>query len=409
MKKRVAQLITRFWWGPVAILFLAQFLSGAVSSPQRSLLPVYMERDLLYSALLISILSSSRQLLGMVASLVGGTLCDTMGRRRTFVWGLSGIVAGSILFFLDSPWLVVLVYSYVGFSLGLRTVGGQGYLISAARSESLGVLSALYTWGMTLGGALGNAVAGPIVDRTSFGTFGTLAFAVSTAVVLGVAWLLPEISEPQRALESTGGLRNAFGYGDLLRRRRVLLLGSLRFLPTCYWGVAGIFIPLWLFETTQSVSLVAWYGTVSQIVASLAQWVVGRVSDRIGRRIPTLIALALLAASILGLSLSGGRVWAIYFFGTLAASSAWSMSALIPGLVSDTVRDALRGRVLGFLHLLWNGGMLVGSLTGGVLFATSHALPFQITAALNGLALVLGFRFFRRLQQHGDAPETEPA
>lgn len=397
MRNRLHDAITRLWWGPVAVLFLAQFLSGVIASPQHSLLPVYMERDLFYGAMLISLLSSARQVLGMVASIVGGTLCDRIGRRMTFLLGLSGIIAGSVLFLLKSPFLFVVVYAYVGFSLGLRTVGGQGYLIDAARPESLGVLSAYYTWGMTLGGALGNLIAGPIVDRTSFAYFGWLALAVSSVLVLGVGSLLPRIqsAEPQAPAAGEEKPRRGLGYGELIREPRILVLGALRFLPTCYWGVAGIFIPLWLYRTTQSVAMVAWYGTISQVVASLAQWLVGTVSDRIGRRTPTLIALGTLVVAISGIALTGHMAWGLYVFGTLAASAAWSMSALMPGLVSDAASSDQRGRTLGFLHLLWNTGMLVGSLMGGALFETNPALPFGVAGALNLVALALGFQLFR--------------
>ena len=386
----------RRWWLPIALIFAAQFLSGAISSPQRSLFPVYLERDLLLSAFVISLLSSSRQVLGMVASIVGGALSDALGHRRTFVLGLSGIVAGSLIFVLRMPWLVIVIWAYVGFALGLRTVGGQGYLIAVASPERLGMLSALYTWGMTLGGALGNLVAGPVVEHIGFTGFGLWALAVSAVVVMGIGLALPQPrlaqdrDRPRR--QGSGGLG---GYGDLMRRPVIQLLGALRFLPTCYWGVAGIFIPLWIYDVTESVLMVAWYGTVSQVVASLAQWVVGRLSDRFGRRGPTLTALAALAASIVGLGALGGSVWSLFAFGTMAASAAWSLSALMPGLVSDVAEKGSRGRVLGFLHLLWNAGSLVGALIGGALFDTDPRWPFLIAGVLNLGAAILGIRFFQ--------------
>jgi len=330
----------------------------------------------------------------MAASLVGGTLSDTIGHRRTFLLGLTGVAVGSVLFLTRLPLLVILIWSYVGFALGLRTVGGQAYLLEAARPGQLGALSALYTWGMTLGGALGNLVAGPAVDRCGFASYGYATLAFSLAATSGVAFLLPKIRRPS-AGQATSSRHELLSYGDLVHRPEVVLLGLLRFLPTCYWGVATVFIPLWIYGLTGGVALVAWYGTISQVVASLVQWLVGRVSDRVGRRIPTVGALAILVVAIVGLGTLGGQLWSLYLFGTLAASAAWSLSALMPGLVSDIAISKERGRVLGFLHLLWNGGMLVGSLIGGILFTRSAALPFQVVGALNVVAVLLALRFFR--------------
>ena len=386
----------RRWWVPIALIFAAQFLSGAVSSPQHSLFPVYLERDLLLSAFIISLLSSSRQVLGMVASIVGGALSDVLGHRRTFVLGLSGIVAGSLIFLLPLPGLVIVIWAYVGFALGLRTVGGQGYLIAVASPERLGMISALYNWGMTLGGALGNLVAGPLVERIGFSGFGTAALAVSAVVVMGIGLALPQprLTEggdrPRRQVLGALG-----GYGPLLRRPAIRLLGALRFLPTCYWGVAAIFIPLRIYDATGSVLMVAWYGTASQVLASLAQWAVGRLSDRYGRRILTLAALATLTTAIFGQALFGHMVWGVFVFGALSASAAWSLSTLMPGLVSDVAEEGSRGRVLGLLHLLWNAGMLTGGLMGGALYDANPTLPFLVTGILNLGAVGLGVRFFR--------------
>ena len=392
------RLGAKTWWWPVAVLFLAQFMGGAIGGPQSSLFPVYLERDLAFAALTISLFSSVRQILGMVASVIGGTLCDSLGRRQTFVLGLSGIVAGSLIFQIQWPWLVVVIWAYAGFSLGLRTVGGMGYLIDVARPEMLGTLSAVYTWGMTLGGAAGNAIAGPIVDQSSFAHFGRLMFVISVVVVAFVGLALPQ--PPKECAQGPATARKGlFGYGGLLKRADVLALGMLRFLPTSYWGVASVFIPLWIYGQTESVSLVAWYGTVSQVTASLAQWLAGRVSDRVGRRAPTLASLAVLLLSIVALALAGRHLWGIYVFGTLGACAAWSMSALMPGLASDVANAQERGRVLGLLHLLWNGGMLVGALIGGLLFEWAAEAPFWASAAFGVAALAFGVRLFRLLER----------
>jgi DHA1 family tetracycline resistance protein-like MFS transporter len=97
----------------------------------------------------------------------------------------------------------------------------------------------------------------------------------------------------------------------------------------------------------------------------------------------------------LGLGLAGERVWAIYLFGAIGTASAWSLSVLMPCLVADTIKAEERGKVLGWLHFVWNGGMLVGSLLGGALFAWRAGAPFLVAATMNLGAVALAMAFFR--------------
>jgi len=388
------------WWWAFALLFAVQFLSGAVMQPQRSLFPVYGQTDMAYSAFLIAVLSSLRQGLGILAAPVGGALADTFGDRWTLILGVTELVAGALVFLTHSSALVILFWTYSGFAAGVRTIGSQGYLIAAVRPELLGSFSGLYNLSMTLGGALASAGAGPLVDMRGFAAFGWALLGMA-GVALAASWALPRTGQRTRATK--GNWRATLsGYGDLIRRPLILIIALLRFLPTCYWGVALVFIPLWLYDLSHSATVVALYGTVSMVVASAAQWGIGYLADRAGRRMPTIastIGIVISAAGLASLDLWGASVGAIYVLGTIGAAAAWSLSVLMPCLVAEVAAVEERGRVLGWLHLLWNAAMLVGSLLGGVLFALSAGAPFLATALLNVATVALAALFFRRLSR----------
>ena len=144
------------------LLLVVQLLSGIVLSPQGFFFPIYLEEQLGYAAVFVSASVAMGRLLGMVASVVGGVLSDALGRKWTLVLGLIGLVFGSLLYMVRVPWLVILLWSVSGLGLGFHALGGQGYLIDAAGSERLGVISALYHWGFTVGGALSSPGAGAI-------------------------------------------------------------------------------------------------------------------------------------------------------------------------------------------------------------------------------------------------------
>lgn len=376
------------------LLLIIQLLSGIVLSPQRSFFPIYVAEELGYTAILISVFVAMGQLSGMVASVVGGMLCDALGRKWTLVLGLIGLVFGSLTYLAHVPWLVALLWAVGGLGLGFHTLGGQSYLIDAAGSERLGVLSALYYWGLTIGGALSNPGAGIILDRRDFGTFGLALLAVSVATTLGTMAFLPRLR--RKSGENTPIWNESPpGYGDVVRRPVVIRLGLLRFLPTCYWGMATVLIPLLINRMAGNKTAVALYAAISQIMASLAQMLVGRAADRWGRRWPTLVSFGTLIVSAVGLASFATHLWSFYTFGVLGACAAWSLSTLMNCLVSDATTVEERGRVLGTLNLLWNVGMIVGSLVGGALVEIAVGLPFFAVALLNLGAVVPAVSFFR--------------
>jgi MFS family permease len=318
--------------------------------------------------------------------------------------GLVGFVFGSLAYLVRAPWLVVSFWAISGLGLGFHTLGGQSYLIDAASPERLGVFSALYHWGFTIGGALGSPCAGIILDSQGFEAFGLTLLAVSLTTTLAAMILLPRLQgepgEDTPVGSKSLGFRSAFGYGDIVRRPAVVVLGLLRFLPTCYWGMATVLIPLLINRMAGSKTAVALYATISQIMASLAQILVGRAADRWGRRWPTLAAFGTLIVSAIGLAASGrtltrAHLWSFYVFGILGACAAWSLSTLTPCLVSDATATEERGRVLGTLNLLWNVGMMTGALIGGALVEVAVGLPFLVAALLNMGAVFLAVSFFR--------------
>ena len=66
------------------------------------------------------------------------------------------------------------------------------------------------------------------------------------------------------------------------------MLVGIRFLPTVYYAMLGVLIPLLINDVAGNKSTVAAYASISLIVASTAQLVAGRSADRFGRRVPVL-------------------------------------------------------------------------------------------------------------------------
>jgi MFS family permease len=380
---------------PVAVLLVVQLLAGAVLWPQRVFFPIYLEEQLGFTTVLISTYIALGQFLGMLAALFGGALSDAFGRKWTLILGLYGFAFGSMVYLVGVPLLVIAFWVVSGLGLGFHAVGGEGYLIDAAGQRRLGVLSAFYNWGFTLGGAMGSAVSGIILDAQGYTALGLTFLVVSLATAVGAMRLLPDLNRERRG-PSTDWRDSLAGYRDVIRQTSVRLLALMRFLPTCYWGMVSVLIPLLINRATGAKTTVALYATVSQVLASLAQVVTGQAADRWGPRWPALLAFAGVVLSALGLAGAASTeiLWMFYVFGILGACAAWSLSTLMPTMISIAAPFEERGRVVGGLNFIWNMGMMVGAMIGGTLSSIAVGLPFLVAAALNVIAIGFALSFF---------------
>lgn len=375
-------------------LWLVAFGIGLVSAPVASLFPVYVEDELRRSPVFTGALRSLMMLAGGLMALPGGAMSDTIGRKPTYLLGLTTAISSGLVFLTHSPGLLTAMCLYTGMTMGLQSAAGQTYLMDSVPQNVLGLATAGYFLGATLGNALGNFVFGPLIDASSFGLAGRWITSGAIAVVLAGALFMPSLPRAAAA-PPRFSLRSLVDYRDILGRPEVLLLIGLRYLPTAFWGVHTLCIPLLIFRLTGSKAAVAQYTGAYLLLAAACQIVTGRLCDIYGRKWLVWITLTLVTLSAAGLACVPHRLFGLYVFGLLGAAAAWSLSTTMPGLVNERARAEEKGRVLGVTHLAWSFGMLSGSLGGGKLLNLNPSLPFLGAAVGCAVAVVLGIGLFR--------------
>ncbi len=372
-------------------LLIVSFFSSFVSAPLNTLLPVYVEADLLGTPLFSGGLRAAFLILGGVFAVPAGRLADTWGVKPVYVLGTLGPILAGVIFYSGDPLLLTALCTGIGISSGFNSAGGQSYLISAAPSSVIGIASAGYFLGNTLGSASGNFLSGPIADTFGFQTLGFCITLAGVVLVLMSILILPAIPSPKSADNS----RNLSEFIQMLRRLDVCLLLGIRYLPTSYWGAVTLLLPLLIFRIAGTSTAATNYSAISLIIAACFQVLTGRLCDRIGRWRPILVSASLVAISALGLALTAHTLTGIYVFGILATASAWSLSTTMPGLIQLIAREDEKGRVVGAAHLAWSLGMLSGSLGGGKLIDWGPVWPFGISVLFCLGALACGVGLYR--------------
>ena len=365
------------------------FVVGLVTGPVQMLFPVYAETILEETALFAALLRALPIGLGGLSALIGGTLSDRFGRKPAILIGVTGAIVVGGLFTTETPLFIWGILCYEGIASGFKTAGGQTYLISVVPSHRLGLATALYFINMTVGSAVGSAIAGEVIDRIDYSTFGIGAVVLAGVLFVGACFFLPRLarqrsSNDQRKRDGIWkSTLNVSAYLDLTRRRNIQMLIGLRVFPTYYWGSVNLLMPI-LIARIAGVKATGYYGAMSLLFAFGCQLVVGRVCDAIGHRAPALVANAIVTLLAFGVAFFHDSLIALEVFGILGAGAAWGLSTTIPRFINEFTEPHEKGHGVGLTHLAWSTGFLLGYVASGFLINFSVHVPFIVA----GISLI---------------------
>lgn len=384
------------WSRGFILLCAIVFVVGLVTGPVQMLFPVYAETVLEESALFAALLRALPIGLGGISALIGGTLSDRFGRKLTVLIGMTGAVVVGTLFTTQIPLFLWGILCYEGIASGFKTAGGQTYLISSVSPERLGLATGLYFISSTVGNAIGSAVAGEVIDRTSYSTFGIGAAVLAGVLFVGACFFLPRLAHASEAQGKRQGIwkstLNVEAYLKLIRRREMQMLVGLRVFPTYYWGSVNLLMPV-LIERIAGVKATGYYGAISLLFAFGCQLAVGRICDVVGHRAPALVANAIVTLLAFGVAFFHNSFIGLQVFGILGAGAAWALSTTIPRFINEFTEPDEKGHGVGLTHLAWSTGFLLGYVASGFLVNISVHVPFIVA----GISLIFSTGIAYRL------------
>ncbi len=360
-------------------------------------LPVYV-RSFNVGYLEVGAVVSAFALMRFVASPFCGRLIDLFGERVLLAIGI-GIVAVSSGF-------VGLAQSYVEVLL-LRGAGGIGsalFTVSAMtlllRSTSPGMRGrsvGFYQGGFLIGGMAGPAIGGVLATISLTAPFFFYAGTLAIAGLVGVLMLRPK----SRASDIGGG------DGVPLR----VVLRDPRFRAACLanfangWtslGVRSALVPVLVVDVLSGTA--AWTGAafaIAAVVQTIALGPAGRFVDTVGRRPAILVAYAVAAVTILGVSVAPNFAVLTVLLCLYGVAAAFMGTA--PGAaVGDATGGARGGRPVALFSMASDLGAIVGPLVAGWLVdVASFPAAFAVAAAF---LLVASASALRMPREHRVTP-----
>ncbi|MEZ4384432.1 MAG: MFS transporter [Nannocystaceae bacterium] len=178
------------------------------------------------------------------------------------------------------------------------------------------------------------------------------------------------------------------GSADPDRARALLTVWFTLFLDLVAFGVIIPVLPFY----AESFGAAAWQVTLLSTVFSLSQFVMspilGRLSDRYGRRRIMLLSIAGSSLSMLILGLAGA-LWVV-FLARLVNGACSANISTAHAYVADRTAPAERAKYMGMMGAAIGIGFIVGPILGGLLaIDTMPELPFLVAAGLSAVDFLM--------------------
>jgi len=390
---------------------LAVFSSTMSKSP---VLPLFAD-SLGASAADIGLIAAASTVVGIAVSLPAGALSDLWGRRRVIL--LAMVVFASAPFFylmVTGVWGLVAARTYHGLAtaiFGPVALALVADLFSRERGEKMGWYSSATLVGRSAAPWVGGAILGVFAVGAAGGTLG---FRVVYAVcgVAGVLALLLALRLPVQRSALSVDPETAPGQGwrdvkqglrEVLSHRGILFTSAAEAAQYFAYGAMETFLPLYALRIGLSYYEIGALLGLKVVILALTKPVMGRFSDRHGRR-PQIVMGMLVGAVGLTLVPLCSSFWGLLPISLAFGLSMATVTASTAALVSDLSTSGSYGAALGTMSTIMDIGHASGPAVAGLLIGTwGYGVAFPAIGLV--LAVVgLLFPMFVRLSPAG--PES---
>ncbi|SNY49294.1 Predicted arabinose efflux permease, MFS family [Arsukibacterium tuosuense] len=360
---------------PISSLFISIAFLATGYGMLMTYIGLYLKQAGL-SEMAIGVINSAFFLGALLAAVFSQKLIVSVGHARSF----SAFSALMVMAFLGhtlhyNPWFWAGLRLLSGFAFYALLIVLESWLNEKSSSDDRGRVLAVYTVVFFMATAIGQLILS--MDITSH-----VVFVMGSVLVLASLFLvaITRISQPVLAPFERYSLPKVLHIAPLA------LVGSV--IGGFFVGGFYTMVPVFVLNTYGQQSVVASFMAISILGGLLAQWPVGTLSDRYGRR--KLLAWAGLFSFVicLLLALLASQTWLFYLLGFLLGTSLFSIYPLSVARANDRLdhgKDLVE--VSRSLLFAYGIGSFLAPLILGAVLGVSGGLFFTVLALA---ALLLG-------------------
>lgn len=375
------------------------------------------------SGALQGLLIASYSILQFVTAPLLGRWSDRVGRKPVLAVCLASSFVAHCLFASAHSLTTLFLARIIDGAAGGNVAVAQAYLSDVTdeknRSKAMGMVGASFGLGFLLGPVIGG-IAGHF-GTAHWGPHGGNIAIGGTAAVLSVLTLcltltklkesLPpearQTSDKPLKLIDVPALRHVLSEPVVARLLAIMLIGTAGF------AVLHAVLPYFVVDLAQLqihqesdmaaaqlavAKAFAWMGLIVVLVQGGAM---GPLTKRYREATLLVVGEALTILALAYLPTSRSLPMLLWWLTPLAFGNSLAV-VVLPSLLTFHAPANRRGETLGLASSMGSVGRIVGPLVGGALYDFGHAMPFEVGAALCGVALLLALGLPRR-------PAEEPS
>jgi MFS family permease len=340
------------------------------------------------------IIAAASTIPGILVSLPAASLSDIYGRKKFLL--IAGFVFASAPFLyllITVWWQLILVRFYHGFATAIFVPVAEAAIAEAfpaKRGERISLFSSATYAGRIIAPTLG----GYLLFATS-NNFHLLYLAVGVVGITAAIMSLPFLANKKTTSAVQSGkerqkIGNMFrGWGTVASNIGVLVVGFVQASQYFVYGSVEFFLVGYLTEIVKLNDLIAGLMITSIVAIGIfARPLMGRLSDRVGRRTPIIMGCIVSGLPLLGLPFFRD-LWILLLLVSIYGLGFATVLSSTHALTSDLVPKELVGTSMGFIDTVMDVGQTVGPIVSGVVLAASLAYGLQYTLVFLTLGVVL--------------------
>ena len=342
----------------------------------------------------VGIVAAVSAFMGVVFSIPAGMLSDKLGRKKMLLF--SGVVFASAPFLylmVNSLWQLALVRFYHGMATAAFIPVAMALvsdLFQKERGEKIGWFSTSTLVGRFLAPVVGGSIIGALIFNPGL-SFKAVYLVCGLTGVIALLLILRIPDHHEGPKKSQSWKETIIIFKTVAANRAILTTSAVEASILFAYGTFETFLPLYALQKKLTVYEVGIFLSSQVITLALTKPMMGRFSDRHGRR-PQIFAGALIGAGCIGSFALFKTFLPLLVLSVLFGLSLSIVTSATSAFIADLTDRTTHGSAMGILGSIMDIGHTTGPLVSGVV-ATYFGFSKSFLAA--SIVLMIAALIFR--------------